>query len=353
MLDPSLFRAIVSGRRRGLSASLARGGLRLLEVPYAAAMRWRNWRYDTARAAIHRVGVPVISVGNLTLGGTGKTPTVEWLARWLGERGTLVAIVSRGYGSTIGKANDEALELAAKLPDVPQVLDADRVRGARNAIDRHGATVILLDDGLQHRRLHRDLNLVLVDATEPTGYGHVFPRGTLREPLSGWKRADVIVLTRCEQASPAERAGIRELVQRVAPQAIWTETSYVPHVLEGPNGAEHPIGLLTGKSVLAFCGIGNPASFRRALETCEIRVAELVEFADHHAYTPHDAAQLAERCAALGVEAAVCTSKDLVKIGPLWTGAAPLWSLVSRLQFTSGQSQLEEALQRVLAPAAS
>src|SRR5688572_346120 len=128
-------------------AALARVGLRLAESPYAWAVRGRNWRYDRGHAAIHRVKVPVVSVGNITLGGTGKTPVVEWLARWFGERGVAVGIVSRGYRAVAGGVNDEALELAQKLPGVPHVQNPDRVSGAREAIERHGCRMVVLDDG--------------------------------------------------------------------------------------------------------------------------------------------------------------------------------------------------------------
>ncbi len=231
MPRPSEFRDLVSGRRRGLAATLARALLRGLEVPYAAAVRVRNWRYDSGRAMIHRVGVPVISVGNLTLGGTGKTPTVEWLARWLMEHGVHVALVSRGYGSRDGEPNDEALELAQKLPNVPHVLDPNRAGGARRAIDEFGCQVVLLDDGFQHRRLGRDFDLVLIDASEPYGYGHVFPRGTLREPLAGWGRADALLLTRADLLDESQRAEIRRRAAHYAPEALWLEAAYEPHAL--------------------------------------------------------------------------------------------------------------------------
>jgi tetraacyldisaccharide 4'-kinase len=311
-------------------------------------MRLRNWRYDTGRATTHRADVPVISVGNLTLGGTGKTPTVEWLARWLQAQGLRVALVSRGYGAAQGHANDEARELAEKLPGVPHVLDADRVRGAGRAIADHRCQVVLLDDGYQHRRLHRDLNIVLIDATEPTGFGHVFPRGTLREPLCGWARADVAILTRCELIDPHERQAIRARFQHYAPRAVWVEASYVPQVLRSADGRQLSLTALVGKNVMAFCGIGNPASFRRALEGCEYQIGSWRELGDHHAYTASDAQALSEQCAASGAVAALCTHKDLVKIGPLWTSPTPLWALQSQLQITAGQAELEAALRSVL-----
>lgn len=313
-------------------------------------MRLRNARYDKGSATVHRVSVPVISVGNLTLGGTGKTPTVEWLARRIAERGLRLALVSRGYGAKIGAVNDEARELAEKLPGIPHVLDADRVRGCQRAIDEHGAQVLLLDDGFQHRRLHRDLDIVLIDATEPFGFEHVFPRGTLREPLAGWQRAHVLLLTRSELVSADQRAAIRHRVQSIAPQAVWAESAYVPHSLRAASGEVQPLSTLAGRRVAAFCGIGNPASFRRALEACGCQIVCWREWADHHPYGPADANVLAHWSAAHSAELALCTHKDLVKIGPLWRGPVPLLACVSQLQVVAGEAEIVAALDRVLAP---
>ena len=180
MLNPSEFRDLVSGRRRGIGASVLRAALRVAEVPYGLAMLWRNRRYDRDLARTHRVEVPVVSVGNLTLGGTGKTPMVEWIARHLRAQNVRVTLISRGYGAEAGAANDEALELEQKLPDVPHLQNPDRVAAARTAVDKLDCQLILLDDGFQHRRLGRDLDIVLLDALEPFGFGHVFPGGMLR-----------------------------------------------------------------------------------------------------------------------------------------------------------------------------
>src|SRR5262245_12493692 len=156
-------------------------------------MRLRNWLYDRGWKRTHRAAVPVVSVGNLTVGGTGKTPCVEFVARWFRERDRRVAILSRGYGST-GGANDEAMVLEENLPDVPHLQGADRVALAAAAVEELESEVLVLDDGFQHRRLARDLDLVLVDATNPWGHGAVLPRGLLREPASGLRRAGAVLL---------------------------------------------------------------------------------------------------------------------------------------------------------------
>jgi len=348
VLGPSEFRELVSGRRRGVKAALMRTALRALEVPYSAAMRVRNWRYDTGRAEVHAAGVPVISVGNITLGGTGKTPVVEWLARWLAERGVRVGLVSRGYGAKDGRPNDEALELAEKLPDVPHVQDADRVRGARRATSEFGCQVLVLDDGFQHRRLARDFDLVLIDALEPYGFEHVFPRGTLREPLAGWARADAFLLTRADQVDAPARESIRQRALSFAPRAVWAEAAYVPRYLRNAAGGEHSLDAFAGKSVAAFCGIGNPDAFRRSLEDAGFQVAGFKAFADHHAYPKPEVIELAGWAKSVGAAATVCTYKDLVKVRGAWPTGLPLVALASRLEVTSGQAELEAAIARLV-----
>ncbi len=353
MFGPSEFRALVSGQTNGPFATLARTALRAMEIPYTAAVRWRNRRYDLGRTKVTRVDVPVVSVGNLTLGGTGKTPAVEWLARWFTERGVRVALVSRGYGAVAGRANDEALELARNLPAVPHVQDADRVRGAWQAIAEHHCQLVILDDGFQHRRIARDVDVVLVDALEPFGFRHVFPRGTLREPLSGWSRADVVILTRAELLDKAQRARIRDEVLRYAPQAVWAEATHAPESLESPAGDHSPLETLAAQPIAAVCGIGNPAGFRHALAGCGFQVVAVREFADHYPYTDADLEALAAWADALDVAAVVCTGKDLVKIANRWRANTPLWALRSRLKFLGGQSELEARLAPLVARTAA
>ena len=158
--------------------------LRLLlhaaEVPYALVVGWRNRRFDRHPERVFRVAVPVISVGNLTTGGTGKTPLVEWLARWFRAAGVRVTLISRGYAAEKGARNDEAMELEQRLPDVPHLQNPDRVQAARIAVEELDCQLIILDDAFQHRAIARDLDIVLIDATEPFGYGHLLPRGLLR-----------------------------------------------------------------------------------------------------------------------------------------------------------------------------
>jgi tetraacyldisaccharide 4'-kinase len=318
-------------------------------VPYALTTRLRNACYERHIFPTHRVEVPVISVGNLTLGGTGKTPFVCWLGEWFRGRGARVGLVSRGYRSPAGVPNDEALELAQRLPGVPHVQDRDRVRGAHQAIRQHGCEVLVLDDAFQHRRLHRDLDIVLIDALEPFGFEHVFPRGTLREPLSGLARADVVALSRSDAVDPATRHAIRSRVCSIAPGAHWLEIAHQPSHLLSAQGTCQPIDSLSGQSVAAFCGIGNPQGFRHTLQAPGCELADLRVFPDHYRYGPEDIGLLRRWAESLlGITAVVCTHKDLVKIGLPTLGPHPLWAVAIRIELRVGQEELEILLRSQL-----
>ncbi|MCA1685652.1 MAG: tetraacyldisaccharide 4'-kinase, partial [Planctomycetia bacterium] len=209
-MDEAAFLRIVRGRTAGPLAGAARVGLRLASFGASLGVLLRNLGYDRGRLAVARAAVPVVSVGNLTLGGTGKTPMVEWVARWYRRRGVRVAILSRGYrrdGS--GGVNDEAMVLEENLPDVPHLQDPDRVKIAGVAVEELGSELLVLDDGFQHRRLARDLDLVLLDALEPFGLGRLFPRGLLREPVRSLRRADLVVLTRADLVTADALRAIR------------------------------------------------------------------------------------------------------------------------------------------------
>lgn len=344
MFRASDFYDIVSGRRRGVGAGLLRGALGLGEWFYAAAVQWRNRRYDRTSSMVHRVGVPVVSVGNLSLGGTGKTPLVRWIAQRFVDRGVRVAVVSRGYGAKGGQANDEAVELRRSLPDVPHLQNPDRVAAAREAIERFQAELIVADDAFQHRRLGRDLDIVLLDALEPFGFGHVFPRGTLREPVAGLRRADVVILSRADHLDPAARETLWKTVRHYAPEAIMAETVHAPRQLASADGAAQSLESLRDRPVAAFCGIGNPAGFGHTLEACGCRLLGLREFADHHRYSPVDLDSLADWAAELGAEAVLCTGKDLAKISTDHLGDRPLWGVDIELEFLSGRESLESRL---------
>lgn len=343
------FLELVSGRRSGWWASACRSGLRLVEFPYTWAVNVRNRRFERGQTPVQQVAVPVISVGNITAGGTGKTPFVAWLARWLTGHGLRVVLISRGYHAQRGQPNDEALELQRLLPEVPHLQNSNRVAAARQALAELPADVLVLDDAFQHRHIHRDLDIVLIDALEPFGFGHVLPRGLLREPLTGLARAHVIGLSRADAVEPETRALIREEVRRWAPQAIWIELAHQPQRLVNQQGAEQAVGDLQGQRVAAFCGIGNPTAFHRALVALGATVVGFEALPDHYRYATSDLARLQAWVQSLGPLAAVlCTGKDLVKIPTTELGGVPLWALEIAMQVTSGLELLETQLQRVV-----
>jgi tetraacyldisaccharide 4'-kinase len=342
------YRALVSGRSRGFWPGLQRGGLWAVSVPYGWAVRLRNRLYDRGWKRSQRVPVPMISVGNLTLGGTGKTPCVEYVARFCRQHDLRVAILSRGYGSTSGR-NDEALVLEENLPDVPHFQGADRVALAATAVKEWGCEVLVLDDGLQHRRLARDLDLVLLDATEPLGYGHLFPRGMLREPPSGLRRAGLVMLTHCDQVDEGERARLRHTVARLAPGVPVVETSHGPVDLVNSKQRTAPLQEAAQRPVAAFCGIGNPDAFRRTLAHLGAEVCAFRTYADHHAYTRTDIDDL-NRWAQQQVAGCIVltTQKDLVKLRLAQVGGRDLWAVRIRLRFDTGQDALDRKLREVV-----
>lgn len=358
--DAQTFHDIVSGRRRGAGGFLARTLLGAAEIPYRAAIGVRNRRFDNAHAKIHRASVPVISVGNLTLGGTGKTPTVAWLAHWFRERNIRVSIISRGYRSEADGQNDEARELEQQLPDVPHLQNPDRVAAMHVAVEELETQVILLDDGFQHRRLARDLDIVLLDATEPFGHGRVFPRGLLREPITSLSRAQCIALSRADMVSDGRVAAIRTQVKRYAPHATWLELAHRPDRLLACSGKSAHLTVLSDKRVAAFCGIGNPQGFRHTLESCGYDVVQLRTFPDHHKYTADDVAEL--QCWIKGsqrgglpaddrADAVVCTNKDLVKLSVDQLAGVPVWAVTVDIEIRSGMEaftrQLDSICQRI------
>jgi tetraacyldisaccharide 4'-kinase len=288
-----------------------------------------------------------VSVGNLTLGGTGKTPCVEYVARFYRDLGRPVAILSRGYGGR-GAANDEALVLAENLPDVPHLQGADRKSLAVAAVEQWKSEVLVLDDGLQHRRLARDLDLVLLDATEPWGRGHLFPRGLLRESPRGLQRAGVVLLTRCDQVGQPERRRLREAVERLAPGTPLAETTHRPiDLVNGTRTA--PLETLAARPVAAFCGIGNPAAFRRTLADQGAALADFRTFPDHHSYSQADTDDLHTWATRQATDCVVVTTqKDLVKLRLARLGDKPLWALRIRLHFEEGQEALDHKLRQVL-----
>jgi tetraacyldisaccharide 4'-kinase len=343
------FLAVLRGDKRGPVAVLIRLTMLLLSWPYGLAMRLRNWAFERGFKRIERLPVPVISVGNLTAGGTGKTPCVEFLAHWFRQQDRRVAILSRGYGAVQG-CNDEALLLEENLPDVPHLQGPDRVALGRIAVEELETEVLILDDGFQHRRLARNLDVVLIDASCPWGYGYLLPRGLLREPVVGLRRAGMIIITRCDQVAPERLIEIRRQIERVAPAVPVVESVHEPVALINAVQESLEIQALRGKPVAAFCGVGNPAAFQKTLARLGADLRSFRTFPDHHSYSRHDIDDLRTWARQQAMDCLVVTTqKDLVKVRLSRLGDRQLWAVRIRLQVTNGQDQLDRKLKETLA----
>jgi tetraacyldisaccharide 4'-kinase len=354
-MDVRRFHDLISGRTRGVGASLARAGLSVLSCGYGAAVRARNASFDLGLRPARHPGGPVVSIGNLTTGGTGKTPVVAWLAREGVAHGRRVAILSRGYGGTdAARGNDEKQVLDRLIPGVPHLQDPDRVAAARRAVAEHGADLLVLDDGFQHRRLARDLDLVLVDALDPWGGGRLLPRGLLREPVSSLRRADAVIVTRADQAAPGTLASIAEVVRRATRGRLAdvAQVAFPPQGWIDVAGNRTALAEVSGQRVGAFCGIGHPDAFRRSLAAVGIESDWFEAYPDHHAFGPQDVERLARRVRESGVTTLVCTLKDLVK----WTpedaerAGVPLLALEIGLAWRAGEASVVELFERTLSP---
>jgi len=290
-----------------------------------------------------RAGARVVSVGNITVGGTGKTPLVHHIAAEALRRGCCPAVLSRGYkGRTINGRllNDEGMMLESKLPGLVLVQDADRVKAAKEAVDEKGADFLVLDDGFQHRRLSRDLDIVLVDAARPFGFGRLVPAGLLREPLRGLGRAEAIVLTRTDQVTDARLREIERIIgSHTAAQTPVFHTAHVPVALRPADGSppKKP-GFLERRKVFLFCGIANPAAFKRTVESTGAVVQGMRSFPDHHWYTRSDLEDVAGRAKESGADLVVTTEKDGVKIAGI-EAAHELFVLEIGVAFPDGEDR--------------
>lgn len=291
-----------------------------LSVLYGAVTRARLSLYRRGTFHSTKLDRPVISVGNITTGGTGKTPLVESVARTIAGAGKKVCILTRGYGrdnpdrqvvvsdgtnelANPSEAGDEPFLLATNLAGVAAVIsNADRIEAAKGAIKHLGTDCFVLDDGFQHLRLERDLNIVTIDATNPWGGGHLLPYGRLREPLSGLSRADCIVITRADQANNLD--ALRDEIRRLTENApIFQSTMRIKNL---PETIPTPVA--------AFCGVGNPQSFFNLIPH-EIVLQKT--FPDHHRYSQTDVDSLIEAATRAGAQSLITTAKDAVKLKSL------------------------------------
>ncbi len=369
MTPGALVEGVLHGRDRSLGASLLRGlltplawlhriGLEAYLLPYRTGLR-RRCRLLAADGR----PVPVISIGNLSSGGTGKTPMAALVAKRLQSEGRRVVVLSRGYrgeGSGAPRvvsdgervllgpeaAGDEPALLARLLPGVPVVVGKDRRESGRLALERFAPGVIVLDDALQFWQLHRDLDIVLLDARRPFDNGHVLPRGLLREPPSHLARAGIVVLTRADRVPQEALEATRARVAVLARRADVFTARHAPITwVRARDNAVEPKDALEGRDVFAFAGIADAGSFVATVEALGARTLQMRDLGDHHVYTGADVAALsAARC-----DAAVTTEKDLVKVAPLWPHdqAPPLYALRIGMQLDDPPRFLERLREAV------
>ena len=349
---------------------LARGVLRVGAGLYGAAVASRNAGYDRACPAPVRLPYPVISVGNLSVGGTGKTPCVEWVASALTAAGRRVGVLSRGYGGRsrapyairhVGgrllvdeapcehpeELPDEPQLLAAHLPETPIVVGAKRAQTGQLACERFGATALVLDDGFQHRQLARDCDIVLVSARMPLSGWPLLPAGPMREPLSSLRRAHIVIITRADQSLEmvgALREGLRQWNESVA---VATAMHEPVGVRDLATGATLPLTKLEGARVLLVSSIGDPDGFEQTAKSVGAAVAGHRIFPDHHRYGAEDWAQLAGPAA--GAQAILTTEKDAVRLHRVAPAdpARPVWVLNIRLKFLSGEEGVHARIRAV------
>ena len=313
---------------------------------YRVAVTARRIGYDRGWLKTVDVEVPVISVGNLTTGGTGKTPMVADLCRRLRGDGHRPAIVSRGYGAGPDGINDEALELAERLPAVPHVQNPDRVAAARVAIDELDAELIVMDDGFQHRRLGRDVDIVLIDCSDPFGGQRLLPAGRMREPKSSLARADAIVLTRAESSVEDLVSEIRRF-NRQCPIAA---TRHAPARLIGHRQSPQPLTSLAGQRVGMLAAIGNPAAFERSLAMLGAEVVATMVLPDHATYDRSARERAARWAEANGpLDRIVCTHKDLVKLQTASIAGVPLVAVQIDLQWLDDPGGVMTKIREALA----
>ena len=296
---------------------------------YRGAVAVRRAAYRRGLIRRTKLPVPVISVGNLTFGGTGKTPTVIALARDLVRMGRRPAVLTRGYKrlddgqvvvvgpiprQTAAEVGDEPLEMARRLPGVPVVVDADRARGGAEA-QRLGSDVVLLDDGFQHLRLERDLDLVLIDAGDPWGGNRMPPLGRLREPAAALKRADAVLITKAPAEWRPLAAEIERVIDHVAPRLQVFISRVRPSRVRVPGEGWLGSEVLTGRRVMAFAALGRPDGFADTLAEAGAEIVASRWFPDHHAYTEQELADVVGQAADASA-IPVTTAKDAVKLPP-------------------------------------
>ncbi len=312
-MNQDSYRNLIAGRNNSFGKRMLRMLLGAVSVVYAGGVAIRNLCYDKRWLKSRAAKVPVISIGNLTTGGTGKTPLVVWLCEILRTSDRKCAVLTRGYKSEKGKLTDEPAILAKSCPDAHIAVNSDRCQGAEKAVSQFGANVLVMDDGFQHRRLKRDLDIVAVDATCPFGYGRMLPAGLLREPVKALKRAQAVVITRYDQVADGGIEKLEEAIKVISPDITIAKAAHRHPYAKAIKGAVFTIEELKAQSIFVFCGIGNPAAFMNRLDEYGLDIVGSRVYNDHHDYTEQDLTDIYEEARYLEADMVLSTQKDWVK----------------------------------------
>lgn len=308
------FYNLATDKQRGLFASLVKFFLLLGSFAYGAIIRGLRFFYKLEPA---QLPCQVISIGNITLGGTGKTSLVEFVSRALRERGRKVAILSRGYKKLQHEMGDEPSMLLRKLGDVPVIVDHDRIRGAKRAAREYGVDTVILDDGMQQWRIKKDLEIITISAPQGFGNRNMLPRGILREPLSSLKEADIFVLTKANLG--ANLKDVRNTLKRVNPLAPVVESCHEGvgfYDISDPDRLLKP-DYLKGKSACLFSGIADPDSFTDLIASLGIKIGLDLRFNDHHNYSEEELRDIAAQCGSQGLGVIITTEKDASRLSEM------------------------------------
>ncbi len=347
--------SILSGQQKGLIAAIVKSTLSTFTLPYLAILNTRNIFYNNGIVRSTKLPVKVISIGNITTGGTGKTPLVEFTVKYLRETGKKVAVLSRGYGgndSSQGNnevVNDECLALRENLQDVPVLAGKDRVKNGRKAISDFQVDCMILDDGFQHLKLKRDLDIVVIDAINPFSGENLIPRGSLREPLKNLKRADLFIISHCNQSNEQIIKSIYTKLNRINKDAPVCESIHRPLYFDSiESGPALGLEWSKGKKIYAISAIGNPESFANTLDVLGANVIKHKMFQDHHVYTKNEMDKVISEAQSLGADAIVVTQKDMVKIRKINTIDANILSLKIEIEVTKGIELYKGAIDSTL-----
>jgi tetraacyldisaccharide 4'-kinase len=388
------YRRLISGQSSSFGTSILRFLLTMAAIGYSLTVRLRNFMYAKGLLKVHYVEATILCVGNITVGGTGKTPLVVWICNLINQNSKLktqnckCAILTRGYKARAQENKDfkdEIAIFAERCPEAEVIVNPDRVAGAAEAIDKYAAKVLIMDDGFQHRRLARDLDIVAIDATQPFGYGKMLPAGLLRESVSSLKRVGAVVITRCDQVSETQLSELEQRLRATNPDIIiaksihaavsvkYQDASIIPakagiqkdskkmasclrRARPALDTGNDNVEQLKGKKVFAFCGIGNPDAFLNTIKNLGAKLAGSKAYDDHYHYTDACLTEISEQAKELGADLILTTQKDWTKVISNFKSQIsdfklplPFAYLAIEIKFLTGEDKLTNLIEDTLA----